>query len=139
MSRRPEVVFVDTGAWIALAVVRDALHQRARLAWEALSQRRTRLVTSVPVVIETFTYLDRKGSRELALAWRESIAAVKHLEVVGCTATDLSEALPWLVRRNLYRLSLVDATSFVLMAKHKVRTVLGFDTRFAAAGFRLVG
>jgi hypothetical protein len=84
MSRSPESVFIDTGAWIALAIVRDPLHTRARPAWEALERRRARLVTSVPVVsptrpvpdsaLETTGCLTRLASRcRCALAAFESL------------------------------------------------------------------
>lgn len=62
-----ERIFVDTGAWVALAVTSDSLHQRARAAWEDLARAAPRFFTSVPVVVETFTFLDRRGSRELAM------------------------------------------------------------------------
>ena len=38
---------------------------------------------------------------------------------------------------GVIRLSLVDATSFVLMRKHEVRAAFSFDTHFALAGFRI--
>jgi predicted nucleic acid-binding protein len=47
-----EAVFVDTGAWIALALTRDPLHARAAAAWADLLRVGARLRTSVPVVIE---------------------------------------------------------------------------------------
>ena len=46
--------------------------------------------------------------------------------------------MPWLEKRELHKLSLVDATSFVLLRKRRIRLVLGFDTHFAQAGFNLV-
>ena len=36
-------------------------------------RRRGRVHPSVPVVIETFTFLDRNANRDVALAWKESI------------------------------------------------------------------
>jgi predicted nucleic acid-binding protein len=56
-------VYVDTGAWIALALTRDPLHERAQEAWHHLVESGARLYTSVPVVIETFTFLDRNTAR----------------------------------------------------------------------------
>ena len=94
MTRSSESVFIDTGAWIALAIVRDPLHTRARPAWEALERRRARLVTSVPVVLETFTYLDRKGSRELALTWRGALDAARGSKC--CPARRQTWTAPWL-------------------------------------------
>ncbi len=69
--RQREAVFVDSGAWIALALSRDPLHARAREQWELLLGAGARLHTSVPVVIETFTFLDRNATRDVALAWKE--------------------------------------------------------------------
>lgn len=67
--RPGERVFVDSGAWIALALSRDPLHGRAREQWEALRSAGAKLHTSVPVVIETFTFLERNANRDVALVW----------------------------------------------------------------------
>ena len=137
--RSDEVVFVDTGAWIALAATGDSLHERATAQWDQLLRSGARLRTSVPVILETFTYLDRKGSRELALRWRESLRRVAHFEILPCGPADLEAAWPFFDRRDLHKLSLVDATSFTLMRKHKIRTAFAFDVHFGAAGFRCLG
>ncbi|MHB8873110.1 MAG: type II toxin-antitoxin system VapC family toxin [Myxococcaceae bacterium] len=131
-----ERVFVDTGAWVALAVVRDPLHGRARGHWDSLSRLGARLVTSIPVVLETFTYLDRKGSRELALAWRDSLSAVRRFQVLECTSGDVQASWHFFDRKQFHKLSLVDATSFTLMRRHRIRVALAFDTHFSIAGFR---
>jgi predicted nucleic acid-binding protein len=138
VTRAGEHVFVDTGAWIALAVTRDPLHERARSTWSALGRAGARLSTSTAVVLETFTYLDRKGSRELASRWRLSLREVKRLKVLEFTGADLDAAYGFLERRDLHKLSLVDATSFVLMQRHRIRVAFSFDTHFAVAGFRLL-
>ena len=74
--REGEAVFVDTGAWIALAVSRDPLHARAREQWEILEGAGARLHTSVAVVLETFTFLARNTARDVAwhgrTRWRRS-------------------------------------------------------------------
>jgi predicted nucleic acid-binding protein len=54
--RQRQAVFVDTGAWIALALSRDPLHGRAREIWEMLLANGARLFTSIPVVLETLTF-----------------------------------------------------------------------------------
>ena len=71
--RHGEAVFVDSGAWIALALSRDPLHAQARELWELLQRAGAALHTSVPVVIETFTFLDRNTNRDVALAWKEAV------------------------------------------------------------------
>jgi len=138
VSRPPERVFVDTGAWIALAVVRDSLHDRARGSWSGLQRTGARLYTSAAVVLETFTFLDRKGSRDLANRWMASVRDLPRMHVLDLTAKDIDRAAPFLERPEFHKLSLVDATSFVLMADKQIRTAFSFDTHFAVAGFRLV-
>src|SRR3990172_8523156 len=46
--RAGELVFVDAGAWIVLALTRDPLHARACEAWAVLAGNGARLHTSVP-------------------------------------------------------------------------------------------
>jgi predicted nucleic acid-binding protein len=137
--RHAEPVFVDSGAWIALAVVRDPYHERARETWDRLLGAAARLHTSVPVVLETFTFLDRNAAREAALAWRTSLARVRHLKILPCTTKDLDLAWPYFERPDLHKLSATDAVSFVLMTERRIRTAFAFDAHFATAGFRIVG
>ena len=134
-----EAVFVDSGAWIALAITRDPLHARAREAWDSLIASGTRLYTSVPVILETFTFLDRNAVRDVALAWKDSLETLKGLRVLACSAADVKDAWKYFMRADLHKLSAVDATSFVLMTRTRIRRAFAFDHHFAAVGFHLVG
>jgi len=137
--RSGELVFVDTGAWIALAITRDPVHARARAAWEQLIGEGVRLQTSVPVVLETFTFLDRNAERGVAIAWKDSLESVPRLTILPATVKDLERAWSHFDRPDLHKLSAVDAVSFVLMTERRIRVAFAFDSHFAAAGFRMVG
>jgi uncharacterized protein len=137
--REGERTFVDTGAWLTLALTRDPLHSQAQEVWEELQSLGARLFTSVPVVLETFTFLDRNTSRDVALAWKESLAGIESLELLTVTPADLNNAWPFFHRKDLHKLSAVDATSFVLMKRERIRTAFAFDHHFVMAGFRLAG
>ena len=137
--RAGEAVFVDTGAWIALALTCDPLHQRAVDAWAQLAVEGARLHTSVPIMLETFTFLDRHARRDVALAWKDSVDTLKGLRVLTCTAAQMTEAWRYFTRQDLHKLSAVDATSFVLMTAKGIRLAFAFDHHFASVGFRLVG
>ena len=139
MIRTREAVFVDSGAWIALALSREALHSRARKAWETLDAAGARLRTSIPVVLETFTFLDRKAARDVALAWKDSLDELAELRILACTRTDLARAWSYFERADLHKLSAVDATSFAIMERDGIRRVFAFDHHFAAVGFLMVG
>jgi predicted nucleic acid-binding protein len=135
--RQGEAVFVDSGAWIALALSRDPLHAQARVRWELLQSAGAKLHTSVPVMVETFTYLDRYANRNTALLWKESIYKLG-LKIIACELPDLVKAWEYFRRPDLHKLSVVDATSFVIMQRARIRLAYTFDHHFAVVGFRLV-
>jgi hypothetical protein len=64
-------------------------------------------------------------------------AVIRAGERIECAPSEVRAAMKYFARRDLHRLSLVDATSFVLMRKHKLRVAFAFDTHFSTAGFRL--
>ena len=136
--RRGETAFVDSGAWIALALSRDPLHPQAREQWEALRTAGARLHTSVPVVIETFTFLERNANRDVALVWKESIYERSTVKIQPCNLKDLEQSWKYFKRTGLHKLSAVDATSFVIMERVGIRVAFTFDHHFSVAGFRLV-
>jgi predicted nucleic acid-binding protein len=137
--REAERVFVDSAGWIALALTRDPLHSRARESWEALGHAGARLYTSVPVVLETFTFLDRNAARDVAFAWKDSLRSVRRLRIVACSAADVESGWEYFQRGDLHKLSAVDATSFALMKRLGIGAAFSFDHHFAAVGFRMVG
>ena len=137
--RQGETVFVDSGAWIALALSRDPLHARAREQWDLLGGAGAKLVTSVPVIIETFTFLDRNAARDVALAWKEAIYEPGAVRILSCELRDLEKSWEFFRRADLHKLSAVDATSFAIMRRAGIRLAYAFDHHFAVVGFRLVG
>ena len=136
--RQGEAAFVDSGAWIALALSRDPLHAQAREQWDILHGAGAKLHTSVPVVIETFTFLERNANRDVALAWKNSIYKPGTVKILACELRDLEHAWEYFRRSDLHKLSAVDATSFVIMKRARIRIAFAFDHHFAVAGFRLV-
>ena len=137
--RQGEAAFVDSGAWIALALSRDPLHAQAREQWDVLHGAGARLHTSVPVVIETFTFLERNANRDVALLWKDSIYKPGVVRILPCELRDLQQSWDYFRRADLHRLSAVDATSFVIMRRARIRCAFTFDHHFSVVGFRLVG
>ena len=135
--RQGEAVFVDSGAWIALALLRDPLHAQARQQWDLLHEAGAKLHTSVPVVIETFTFLDRNATRDVALAWKEAVYNRGTVKILACEPRDLEQSWQYFRRADLHKLSAVDATSFAIMKRARIRLAFTFDYHFAVVGFRL--
>src|SRR5215470_16069499 len=136
--RQGEAVFVDSGAWIALALSRDPLHAQAHEQWELLQEAGAKLYTSIPVVIETFTFLDRNAIRDVALVWKEAIYKPGAVKILPCERRDLEQSWEYFRRADFHKLSAVDATSFVIMKRARIHRAYTFDHHFVVAGFRLV-
>ena len=137
--RQREAAFVDSGAWIALALSRDPLHVQAREQWDMLHEAGAKLHTSVPVVIETFTFLERNANRDVALAWKDSIYKPGTVKILPCELRDLEQSWEYFRCPELHKLSAVDATSFVIMRRARIGLAFTFDRHFAVVGFRLAG
>lgn len=136
--RQGESAFVDSGAWIALALSRDPLHTQAREQWDTLRGAGAKLHTSIPIVIETFTFLERNANRDVALAWKESIYKPGMVKILPCDLRDLAQSWEYFRRTDLHKLSAVDATSFAIMKRARIRLAYTFDHHFSVVGFRLV-
>ena len=97
-----------------------------------------KLHTSVPVVIETFTFLDRNANRDVALTWKEAIYKPGTVRILSCEPRDLEHSWEYFRRTDLHKLSAVDATSFAIMKRAQIRVAYAFDHHFAVIGFRVV-
>jgi predicted nucleic acid-binding protein len=64
---------------------------------------------------------------------------VQRFEVLPCSPDDMDAAFAYFDRKDLHKLGLVDATSFVIMRRHRIRVAFTFDTHFVTAGFRPAG
>jgi uncharacterized protein len=136
--RQGEAVFVDSGAWIALALSRDPLHGQAREQWDILHGAGAKLHTSIPVILETFTFLDRNANRDVAVSWKDSICKPGTVKILPCELRDLEQSWDYFRRRDLHKLSAVDATSFAIMKRARIRIAFTFDHHFAVVGYRPV-
>ncbi len=124
--------FVDTSFWVALRFRRDARHADARAIWEA---RPGALLTSDLVVGETWTFLRRRAGHRSALAFYEAAQQLPSLTVRHVDAELSDAAWRWLRRHDERAYSYVDATSFAVMRRLRLRHALAFDGDFTAAGF----
>ena len=127
------MAFVDTSFWIAEAVTRDSRHADA--ATLASRLRDIRVITSNLVLGETWTLLSRRLGHYHAARWLERVHTELAVGVERIEAELEAEAWTWLRVHDERPYSFVDATSFALMRKLRMREALAFDGDFAAAGF----
>ena len=133
-------IFVDTGGWIAMAVVRDQLHKQAASYYRKLSRKKAPLVTSNYVLAETYTRIRYDDGHTKALKFHSLIQeAIKvgrlHLEWV--TPNIHKEAWDIFEDYADQLFSFVDCTSFVIARHAGVKEAFAFDQHFHTMGFIL--
>ncbi len=93
------------------------------------------LVTTDLVLGETWTFLRARADHERAVQFLDATANSTKLIVRHVDEDVSAEAWRWLRRHDERSYSFVDATSFALMRRLRIREALAFDGDFAAAGF----
>ena len=93
------------------------------------------MLTTPLVLGETWTFLARRAGHRSAVQFVEAAGKLSSLTVRQVDDDVQSEAWRWLRRHDERSYSFVDATSFAMMRRLRVREALAFDGDFSAAGF----
>lgn len=119
--------FVDTSAFYALADRADPEHVSTTRTALAVSARG--LVTTDYVLVETFLLLEARLGHAAALRFWGGLRAGA-AALVGVLATDLARAWSIVHEWSEHELGIVDATSFAVMERMRIRDVLTCDEHF---------
>jgi uncharacterized protein len=130
------LIFVDTSAILALLVHSDRMHNKAKETFSKLASGRATLVSSSSVLVETYALLGSRFGLSAIANCRDNFAPL--LEVVWVNQVIHDLALDLLLERNVRDLSLVDATSFVVMKRRRLKTAFAYDKHFVQEGFDLL-
>ncbi len=130
------MIFVDSGAWLALSVPNDRNHSRARAAYPELARGgHGALVTSSFVLDETLTFLRIALDVPTAARFARTILASRNVVVTWIDPPTFDAALQLFEGRPDKRWSFTDCTSFVVMRDLQVQEAFTFDHNFEEAGF----
>lgn len=138
------MIFVDTWAWIGLAVKRDQYHAEIQAQHEQLREQRRRYVTTDHVLTELITYLYNVGPVTTAEGFISSLLAAVDggsYRLVQLSQEQFRRA--WLLRvkyRDKPAISFVDFTSMIVMQDLGITDVFTGDAHFqqVGLGFQLV-
>ena len=131
-------IFIDTGAWIALADITDNLHPVAIEAYPLVLQQWDRLVTTNLVIAEAYNLIRRRLGYKAGMQFLETLRKSPRLIKVYSDEAIETEAETLLHQYNDQTFSLVDAISFALMTQRDIAEAFAFDRHFVTAGFTLV-
>jgi len=128
-------VFVDTGAFLALANPADRHHDAAVRCFGVLKASGTLFITTNFVLDETYTRLQRKAGLRVAITVGERIRADRKLKIFTVEGT--LEKLAWEIFKHDqgHSFSYTDCTSFALMRRRKIAEAFAFDADFASFGW----
>lgn len=138
------MIFVDTWAWIGLAVKRDQHHAAVTAEHQKLRQAGRKYVTSNYVISELITYLYKVTPVQAAESFIDALLATAETgdyDLVHLTSAQFRKA--WEMRRTYDDkpdISFVDFTSMVVMQEMGITDVFTGDAHFehVGLGFHLV-
>ena len=128
-------LFVDSGAWIALADADDQYHQLAAQAYPEFLGRYRRLVTTNLAIAEAYIVIRRALGHTAAMAFLDGLSASPRIEKVYSDPMLEVEAERILRQYADQDFSYVDAVSFALMHHRGLTDAFAFDQHFETAGF----
>ncbi len=134
------VVYVDTGALIALIWQRDRAHQRIREHYRQLRSSGDTLITSNLVLAETATRLGYDAGLRAALAFHTLVDQAVAANLLGVRYTDAElDGRAWEVMERFSErtLSFVDCVGAVTARDARAVSVFGLDADFSVLGFAL--
>ena len=131
-------VFVDTGAWFALADRSDQYHSQAVNVFPELLNNYHHLSTTNLVIAEAYVLIRLTIGHQPAVNFLTNIAASPRILKIYSDRTLEEEAENILVKYNDQAFSYTDAVSFALMKRFDIKEAFSFDRHFAIAGFVLM-
>jgi len=134
MISRKEKVFIDTSAIYALLNLKDENHRKAVNYYENLKKKNAIIITTNYIIDETYTLLMIRKGQEFAVDFIDKLRITFNVFYVEKTDDDLAiEILKKYIDKNF---SFIDAMSFHIMKRDKIKTALAFDKHFIQAGFK---
>lgn len=130
-----ESVFLDSGIFIAFLDRSDRFHQAAA---SLMADPPRRWCTSLAVVSETYGWFLHRLGEEAARTFRLALADLPRLELLSLDAAHHAAVVHTLERLRGHKLSYVDASSLVFLARLRIQTVWGTDRDLTLDGARVV-
>jgi predicted nucleic acid-binding protein len=130
-------LFVDTSGWANLIERKSSLHRNvSRVYQQAIMQHRL-LVTTNYIISELVALLASRSRtpRQEIVLFVDALKTTPHVEIIHIDIALDNEAWQLLKRRMDKDWSLVDASSFVVMARYGMMEALTTDHHFTQAGF----
>lgn len=132
-------VFGDTSAILALANKNDQYYSQATKKLKALLKRAdTSLLITTHILAETITRIQRKVSKEKAVAVGNMLMQNARIEIMTPTNTIMQRAWEIYEKYDDQDFSFVDCISFAVMKELNIKKAFTFDKHFRTMKFEPV-
>ena len=131
-------IFVDTGAWYALADRTDQHHTRAVKKYPALLKQYPHLTTTNLVVAETYILIRRALGYQPAISFLNNLSSSPRITKIYSDTLLEFQAEKILEKYQDQDFSYTDAVSIAAMRELKIGKAFAFDSHFATAGFATI-
>ena len=134
------MIFVDSGAWIALLDPSDQHHNEANKIYQKLANRHRYFLTTDYVLDETMTRLRYDNGYRSAIKFLELVNRSVNsgaLEVLQINPALFQISISIFQKYPTPKLSFTDCTSFAVCETQNISQVFAFDQHFAMMGFAL--
>lgn len=130
-------LFVDTSGWAYLADRSTVLHHEVQAIYQQAVIRQRLLVTTNYIIAELVALLTSRSriSRQQVVLFVDALKSAPHIEIIHMNTELDAESWMLLKARIDKEWSLVDASSFVIMARYGMTEALTTDHHFTQAGF----
>jgi len=129
------MIFVDTGAWVAIADKNDQYSKEASHQYTSLILKKERLITSNLVLVETYNLLSQTLGAGATIKFGNILDSTNLIRIETITEIDWDRGWKILEKYDDKKFSFTDCTSFALMERLKIKTAFSFDVHFTQYGF----
>lgn len=125
------MIFVDTGAWYALATASDPDHEVAKAFVESNAEP---FLTTDYIIDELLTLFAVRGQKVNGIEWRHEVLAPGAMQLERVSDDDFTLALDIYERYQDKDWSFTDCTSYVVMQRLQIKQAFSFDHHFRQFG-----
>jgi len=128
-------VFIDTGAFLALANKRDSLHELTATVYQETLEQNATLYTSNYIIDEAITLIRARVEHRAAVAFIKNLD-ISGIKVLRVTEADEHGAREIFIKYKDKEFSFTDCTSFSLIDKHSIDSILSLDAHFSQYSYK---
>lgn len=128
-------VFIDTGAFHALANKSDSLHELVVAVYQDIVDQNSSLYTSNYVIDETVTLIRARVSHKAAMVFMNGFD-ISRIRLLRVTEKDERVAKRIFSTYKDKEFSFTDCTSFALMDRYGINASLSLDKHFSQYGYK---